>query len=348
MKHFPLFYKCLFIILIVFVSTASLYASGSSETKDKILNIYAARNYASDEIAIAQFENVYSATVNVISGNPRELIARLSAEQENTPADILIAPDAGALTQAQHSGFLQPISSSIGSFIPSKFKANDNSWIGFTKRARVLIYDPLVTDPTNFPTYESLATRSDITIATRSSANAYNVSLIASRIAELGTDQTIAWVAGLVNNFAREPQGNDRGQIKLVASGNADVAISNSYYLGLMIHSQDPAERAIGESLRIWFPNQDSSGTHMNISGAGLIKYTKNKELAEKFIEYLLSEQIQELYTNENYEYPVNPAVPPGPTVASWGSFKESNFNLSDLRPYLQEAINIASQNGWY
>ncbi len=340
--------KIIIYSLLIGFAVTSLFPIGTEEKKP-VLNIYSARNYASDKKIIRQFEIENNVQVNLITGKARELLTRLTAEQESSVADVLIVTDAAALSQAQRDGLLQPIAIKIGHFIPSYMKAQDNSWIAVTKRARVFFYDPNKNNPTDFPTYESLGDASSpLRVAVRSSANAYNVSLIASRLVLNKEEKTTAWIQGLVSNFARDPQGNDRDQMKLVAAGGADLAIGNTYYLGLLIHSEDPAEQTVGKSLRIHFPNQETTGTHINISGVGLTRYAPNKELAEHFIKYLLSEKSQMIYANENYEYPVNPDVEPHPTVASWGSFAESDLDLYQFGLYAQDAITISEENGWY
>ena len=202
--------------------------------------------------------------------------------------------------------------------------------------------------PAELSTYEALTEPEwKGKVLVRTSDNMYNMSLLASFIELNGSEAAKEWAAGIVENMAREPKGSDRDQAKDAVAGIGDVAIMNTYYIGRMLHSEDPEEVKVAESVGIFFPNQETNGTHVNISGIGLTKHAKNKENAIKFMEFLSSEQAQERFAEANFEYPANPNVEPAELLKSWGEFKEQGINLSVLGKNQQEAIKIYNEVGW-
>src|SRR5690606_28009989 len=273
----------------------------------------------------------------------------MTLEGENSPADVLITVDAGRLHRAKTSGLLQSISSPIlDSIIPSNLKDVDNQWFALTKRARVIAYAKDRVNPEEVSTYENLTDEKwNKKILIRSSSNIYNQSLLASIIAHKGEEGAKIWAEGMVKNMARSPKGNDRDQVKAVVAGEGDLAIVNTYYIGMLANSDNPEERKVAESVGIYFPNQETTGTHVNVSGAGVAKHAPNKENAVKFIEFLISEEAQRIFASSNYEYPVNPNVEVSETLMNWGTFKEDTINLSLLGENNKNAVILFDEAGW-
>ncbi|KIL50847.1 Fe(3+) ABC transporter substrate-binding protein [Jeotgalibacillus campisalis] len=321
--------------------------TGSEEAGE--VNLYTSRHYETDQALYDAFTEETGIEVNVVEGSGDELIERLNQEGESTEADLFITADAGNLHSASESELLQPVESEVlAENIPEKFRDVDNEWFGLTKRARVIVYDKERVDPSELSTYEALTEPEwEDRIAVRSSSNMYNISLLASLIELNGSEEAAKWAEGIVNNMAIEPQGGDRDQAKAVAAGQADVAIMNTYYIGGMLNSEDPEEVKVAESVGVFFPNQDTTGTHVNISGISMTKHAKNSDEAIQLMEYLSSEASQEEFAAANYEYPVNPAVEVTGLLESWGEFKEQDLNLSVLGENQQEAIRLFDQAGW-
>lgn len=313
------------------------------------VNIYTHRHYDTDKELFAEFEKETGIKVNVVKDKADKLIKRMEIEGKDSPADVLITVDAGNLHDAKTKGLLQEIHSDfLLETIPSNLRDIDNTWFGLTYRARVIVYDPKKTDLSELSTYEDLANpkwRNKILI--RSSSNVYNQSLIASIIVNDGYKDASKWAESFVKNFARKPKGNDRAQAKGILAGDGEIAIMNTYYMGKMATSSDPQERKVAETLKIFFPNQEGRGTHINVSGAGVAKYSKNKENAIKFIEFLASKKAQKLFAEANFEYPANPNVETSELVKSWGDFKADSLNLTDLGKNNKKATILADKAGW-
>ncbi|TDT70590.1 iron(III) transport system substrate-binding protein [Hypnocyclicus thermotrophus] len=332
--------KILFVL--TFVISSIIFAKNE-------VNVYTHRHYDSDQSLFQKFEKETGIKVNVVNASADELIKKLELEGKRTPADILITVDAARLHRAKSKNLLQPvISESLIKNVPSHLRDKDSYWYGLTYRARVIVYDPNKTNINDLSTYEDLANpKWKGKILTRSSSNAYNQSLIASIIAHNGEEKTFEWAKGIVNNFARTPKGNDRDQAKAVLANEGELAIMNTYYIGKMYNSSNELERKVARTLKIFFPNQNGRGAHINVSGIGVTKYSKNKENAIKFIEFLTSEAAQKDFAEANYEYPVNPNVEASKLVKSWGSFKADTLNLSILGELNENAVKIADRAGW-
>ena len=328
--------------LSAMILTTSLFAVSE-------VNVYSQRHYDSDKILLKQFEEKTGIKVNVVTAKAKELVAKLAIEGANTPADILITADIGNLYQAKEKNLLQPIESKIlDENIPSHLRDNDKEWFALTKRARVFVYNPLKVNPADLSDYFSITdAKFKGRVVTRSSTAAYNKSLLASIIANHGEEKALEFSKGLVNNFPYNPKGGDRDQIRAVAAGDADIAIVNTYYLGVMLNSEDKKDAQIAKSLKIFFPAQATTGTHMNISGAGVTHYSKNKENAIKLIEFLSSIEAQEIFAEANQEFPANPKAKSSATVTSWGTFKEDNIQLNEVGKYNKEAVEIATKANW-
>jgi len=314
-----------------------------------MVNLYTDRHYDTDAELYAQFTEETGIEVNVIKGKGDELIERLTREDVDTEADLLITADAGRLFRAKDAGLLQTVESEVvNGNVPSNLRDKDNEWIGLTVRGRVLVYAKDRVTPDMLSTYEALTGPEwDGKVLVRASSNIYNQSLLASFIEVNGEEAAKEWAAGLVNNMAREPQGNDRAQATAVVAGEGDVAIMNTYYIGKMLNSENPEEVTVAENVGIFFPNQDTTGTHINVSGAGLAKHSKNKENAVKLIEFLTSEKAQGTFSSANYEYPVNANVEPSELLKSWGEFKAQDINLSVLGENNLRAVEIFNEVNW-
>jgi iron(III) transport system substrate-binding protein len=324
------------------VLASSLFATGE-------VNVYSHRHYDSDKILFKKFEDKTGIKVNVVTAKAEELVSKLAIEGENTPADLLITSDIGNLYEAKSRSLLQATNSKIlTENIPSHLRDSDNSWFALTKRARIFVYNPAKVDVKDLNDYFSITDpKFKGRVITRSSSNSYNKALLASIIANHGEAKALEFSKGLVANFATEPKGGDRDQIRSVAAGDADIAIVNTYYLGVMLNGKDQKDLDIAKSVKIFFPAQKTTGTHVNISGAGVTKYAKNKENAVKLVEFLSSEEAQSIFAEGNHEYPVNVKVKPSATVASWGTFKEDTIELNKIGENTKKAVDIATQGNW-
>ena len=320
----------------------------SKETNQEI-NVYTHRHYEADQQLFQQFEKQTGIKVNVINASADELIQKMTLEGDKSPADVLITVDAGRLHRAKTAGLLQPVVSKVlDSIIPSHLMDTDKNWFALTKRARVIAYAKDRVSPEDLSTYQALTdAKWKNKILVRSSSNIYNQSLLASIIAHQGEKDSKIWAEGVVKNMARSPKGNDRDQVKAVAAAEGDLAIVNTYYVGMLTNSENPEERKVAESVGIFFPNQETTGTHVNVSGAGVAKYAPNKENAIKFIEFLVSEESQKVFALSNYEYPVNPNVAISETLKNWGSFKEDTISLSLLGENNKKAVILFDEASW-
>ncbi len=340
----------------------SLFSCGNEKTEDVKntvdstetlevgeVNVYSHRFYDVDKQLFEEFERQTGIKVNVKNDKDDQLIQLLQSEGENSLADVLITVDAGRLAYAKQLGLTQAINSeSLHQTIPSHLRDNDNHWFGLTKRARVIIYSNERVKPEQLSTYEDLANpKWKGKINVRSSSNIYNQSLYASIIANVGEEKALNWAKGVVANFTQEPSGNDRDQIGNVAIGKGDLAIANTYYLGKLINSENEMEQNAAKSVSVFFPNQGGRGAHVNISGAAVTKYAKNKENAIKLIEFLAGAEAQKVYAESNYEYPVNPNIEASELLKSWGAFKEDTLPLSKLTDYNTKAIELFEKAGW-
>lgn len=339
MKRFVPALACVF--ALGFALTASAAAN--------VVNIYSARHYEADKILYAQFEEQTGIKINAVSGKAPELIERIKREGDATSADIFITVDGGVLQTAKEAGILQPIASeTVLGNVPTSLRDKDNFWVGLTTRARVIVYAKERVKPEQLSTYEDLADpKWKGKIVTRPSSSLYDQSLIASLVGLDGEKQTLEWVKGIVANFARPPKGNDRGQAKDIVAGLGDVTLMNTYYIGQMLHSKDPEEVKVAQRIGVFFPNQSTTGTHINVSGAALTKYAKNKENAVKFIEFLTSVPAQEQISAGNYEFPTNPKAKKHPVLEGWGDFKTQSIDFSLLGSNNAKAVRIVTEGGW-
>lgn len=331
-------------VLILFV-----VASCTQTTNEDALTLYTHRHYDTDQQIFDDFEAETGIKINVVNASADELIQRLESEGEQSPADLLISVDAGRLVRAKEKDLLQPFESEmIENTVPDYLQDTDNAWVSITKRARIIVFDKDEVEADELSTYEALTDEKwNNELLIRSSGNIYNQSLLASIIANNGEEAARDWAEGIVENFARNPQGNDRDQVKAILAGEGNLAVVNTYYLGRLINSSDELERNAGNAVEVFFPNQQGRGAHINVSGIGIAKHSKKAALATQFIEYLLSKEVQEIFAGENYEYPVNPEAETSELLQSWGSFKEDPLPLQKLGELNQQAVILFDQAGW-
>ncbi len=323
------------------ISTAA-YAQGE-------VNLYSSRHYDTDERLYSDFTAATGITINRIEGNADELIARMEAEGANSPADVLLTVDTSRLERAKQMGVLQAIESEVlEARIPDSLQDDDNHWFGFSQRARIIFYDR--NDVTNPPLdYVSLADpQYKGQVCHRSSTNVYSQTLLASVIENHGEEAAKAWAQGVVDNFAREPQGGDTDQLRALVSGECDISISNTYYFARAVRTEVDGLSAEDRADIGWvFPAQNAEGAHMNLSGGGVAANAPNRENAIAFLEYLSSDQAQQYFSAGNDEYPAVPGVGLSESVATLGMFRSDDVDLSKVAQNLGTAQEIFNQVGW-
>ncbi|WP_174731712.1 Fe(3+) ABC transporter substrate-binding protein [Mesobacillus harenae] len=313
------------------------------------VNLYTGRHYDTDDQLYKAFTEETGIKVNVIKGEEDELIERLSREGDATEGDLFFAADAGRLHWAKEKDLLQSVESeTLDQNIPENLRDKDNQWYAMTKRARVIVYAKDRVNPEQLSTYEDLTDEKwKGKVLIRSSENVYNQSLLASFMELNGEEAAKEWAEGIVANMARDPKGGDTDQLKAVVAGEGDLAVMNTYYVGRLANSTNPEEVKLAEQVGVFFPNQDTNGTHVNISGIGVTKHAKNKENAVKFMEFLSSEEAQKLFAEGNNEYPANPDVESSELLKSWGEFKAQDIHLNILGERNADAVKLFNEVGW-
>ncbi len=326
--------------------TAVLVAGSAAAEGD--VNLYSSRHYDTDERLYSDFTEQTGITVNRIEGNADELIARMQAEGANSPADVLLTVDTSRLQRAKDAGVLQTVDSDIlEERIPANLQDSDNQWFGFSQRARIIFYDK--NDVTEPPMdYLSLADpKYKGMVCHRSSTNVYSQTLLASVIENHGAEAARDWAAGVVANFARDPEGGDTDQLRGLVSGQCEISIANSYYFARALRTDVDGVTAEVDRIGWIFPAQDAEGAHMNLSGGGVAAHAPNRENAVKFLEYLASDQAQVYFSAGNDEFPTVAGVPLSESVAKLGAFKADEVNLSAVAQNLPEAQKIFNEVGW-
>ena len=315
----------------------------------KELNVYSSRHYDIDKQLYEGFTAKTGIQVKVISAGAEQLIERIKREGASSPADVMITVDIGNLHRAKSEGLFQPVKSAeLEKTIPANLRDPEGNWFGLSMRARLFVYDKTKIDPKLIQNYADLASPAlKGKVLIRSSSNVYNQSLVASLINAWGMEKTEAWAKGLVANMAREPKGGDTDQIKAVAAGEGAVSVNNSYYFARLMASDKAEDKAVVRNLAVVFPDQSGKGTHVNISGIGVIKSAPNKDNAVKFIEYLVSPEAQKIFAEGNFEYPVRAGVQPHPVIAAWGEFKADKVSLAEVGRNSGEALKLMDRAGW-
>jgi iron(III) transport system substrate-binding protein len=327
---------------------ASLAAPALAQ--DKVLNLYSSRHYQTDDALYANFTKQTGIKMNRIEAGEDPLIERLKNEGTASPGDVLVTVDAGRLWRAEQLGLLQPIkSATLESRLPDHLRASSRQWYGFSARARVIVYNKATVNPADVQNYEDLASpKLKGKVCTRSGSHVYNLSLMSALIEHWGERKAEEWAKGVVSNFARAPKGGDTDQILGVASGECEVAISNSYYYVRLLKSDKPEDKKAMQAVGLIWPNQKSFGTHMNVSGAGVLKSAPHRDAAIQYLEYLSSDSAQSYFANGNNEWPVaKGAKLDNATLASLGSFKMDTLNISALGKNQPTAQKIFDRVGY-
>ncbi len=315
---------------------------------DGEVNIYSYRQPDLIKPLLDRFTQETGITTNVLFLD-KGLVERIQAEGENSPADIILTVDISRLTEAKEGGVTQPIKSAVvDSDIPAQYRDPDGAWVGLTTRGRV-VYASKDRVSQDAITYEELADpKWKGKICTRDGQHSYNVGLIASMIAEHGEAETEKWLTGLKNNLARKPDGGDRDQAKAIFAGECDLALGNTYYVGLMMtNEKEPEQKDWANAIKVLFPNANDRGTHVNISGVAMAKYAPNTENAQKLVDFLASGEAQEIYAAQVFEYPVMPGKEPADIVKSFGTIKPATLPLADIAANRKKASELVDKVGY-
>jgi len=321
---------------------------GSAQAEEKVLNLYSARHYQTDEALYANFTRQTGIKINRIEGKEDELLERIKNEGSNSPADIMLTVDAARLAAAHEMGLFAPVKSTLlEARIPAHLRTDD--WFSFSTRARVIVYAKSALKAADVQTYQDLADpKLKGKVCSRSGSHPYNLSLMASIIAHHGETKAEAWARGVVANFARAPKGGDTDQIKAVAAGECAVALSNTYYVARLMRSDKADEKKVMEKVGIVWPDQQGAGTHINVSGGGMLKNAPHKEAAVKFLEYLASDEAQRYFADGNNEWPVVASVKvANPALDTLGKFKPDALPVGSLAMYRAKAQIIFDRAGY-
>jgi iron(III) transport system substrate-binding protein len=328
----------------------ALAAASTASAQDKVLNLYSSRHYQTDESLYANFTRQTGIRISRIEAPEDALIERLRNEGAASPADVLVTVDAGRLWRAEQLDLFQPVkSASLEARIPAHLRHPDGLWFGFSTRARVIVYHKGAVKPDDVRGYADLAApKWKAKVCQRSSSNVYNLSLGAALIEHQGEQRTEDWARAMVANFARAPKGGDTDQIKAVAAGECALAFANTYYYLRLAKSQKAEEREVAAKVGVLWPDQDGRGTHINISGAGVLKNAPNRESAIKFLEYLASDEAQRHFADGNNEFPAVPTVKTdNAALAALGGFKADTLNVSALGRNQPAAQKVYDRAGW-
>lgn len=333
---------------LLLTAAAVLTGFAAHQAGAQELNLYSSRHYDTDERLYTDFEEMTGIRINRIEGKADELLARMKAEGRNSPADVLLTVDTSRLARAKDMGLLQPIESDVlEQKIPANLQDTDNQWFGFSQRARIIFYDKNdVTEPPQ--TYADLADpKYKGLVCIRSSTNTYNQTLLASIITHEGEDFAREWAAGVVANMARPPQGGDTDQLRGIVSGECEISVANTYYFARALRKNVKGVTDHVDMIGWVWPNQDSYGAHVNLSGGGVAAHAPHKDAAVKFLEYLASEKAQEYFSAGNDEYPAVKGVKLAPSVEKLGSFKADEINLAEVAKNIPLAQKIFNEVGW-
>lgn len=320
------------------------------DSDEKVLNLYSARHYQGDEKLYSDFTKQTGIKINRVELKDQPLLERLKSEGDKSPADVILLVDASRLFRAQQAGLFQPVESkTLNERIPAEFRAQDGSWYGLSNRARIIVYNKDRVDPKDVMTYESLADpKNKGRVCTRTGSHPYNLSLFGSMIEHDGVEKTEKILKGYVDNQARSPKGGDTDQIKAVASGECGVALANSYYLARLMRSDKPEDQAVVAKVGMVWPNQESTGTHMNLAGGAVAKHAPHRENAIRFLEYLTSNSAQKYFVEGNNEWPVVKSVKiDNPALDSLGTFKMDTISTDRMAAQSVEAQKLLDKVGY-
>jgi iron(III) transport system substrate-binding protein len=312
------------------------------------VNIYSSRHYDTDEQLYSDFTEATGITINRIEGTPEEMIARMQAEGANSPADLFLTVDAGRIWLADRDDLLQPVHSEVlNEKIPAHLRHPDGHWFGFSQRARIIFYaKDRVSEPPQ--TYQELADpKWKGKICIRSASNVYNLSLMSAMIAHEGEEGAKEWASGLLANLARPPEGGDTDQLKGLVSGACDIAVANTYYFARGLATDVPGLSEGIEGIGWVFPNQETTGAHVNIAAAGVAAHAPHPDAAIAFLEYLATPEAQAYFANQNFEYPAVAEATVGEVPASLGEFRADELNLSLLGENQPAAQRIFNEIGF-
>ncbi len=324
-------------------------ATQPAQAQERVLNLYSARHYQTDEALYENFTKATGIRINRVEADDAGLLARLQAEGTASPADVILLVDAARLWRGEQDGLFQPVQSAVlEQRVPAQYRggvsAQGTQWWGMSTRARVIVYDKSRLKAADVDSYEKLASPAlKGQFCVRSGSHPYNLSLFGSMLEHLGPQGTEAWLKGLVANMARAPKGGDTDQIKGVASGECGVALTNTYYFARLMRSNKPEDRAVTEKVGLVFPNQSSWGAHLNIAGAAVARNAKNREAAVQFLEYLASDSAQKYFADGNNEFPVVPSVQANDTLKALGRFKAENVPIAKVganTPAVQQMLD--------
>lgn len=332
---------------LLFAATLCAF-SAATVAEEKVLNLYSARHYQTDEALYEDFTKQTGIRINRIEGKEDELLERIRNEGANSPADVFLTVDAARLAKAHELGLFAPVTSKVlESRIPAHLRTED--WFAFSTRARVIVYNKAAVNPEEIRDYDDLASpKFKGRFCSRSGSHPYNLSLMASIIAHQGEARAEQVARGMVANFARKPKGGDTDQIKAVAAGECGIAIANTYYVARLLRSTKPDEQKMMEKVGIVWPNQKSTGAHINVSGGGVLKTAPHKEAAVKFLEYLASDQAQRYFADGNNEWPVVASIKVvNPGLEAMGKFKADTLPVGRLAMYQAKAQIIFDRVGF-
>ncbi len=313
------------------------------------VNLYSYRQEALIKPLLDAFTAKTRIKVNLVSGGEDALIERLKAEGSASPADLLITVDAGRLVRAKELGLLQPVKSTvIETTVPAAYRDPEGTWTALSLRGRPIMYSVERVKPADLSTYEDLADpKWKGKICVRSSSHIYNQSMLATMIESQGAAKAEAWAKGVGENLARKPAGGDRDQLKAIAAGECDLALANTYYLAGMTQSKDASDQEVAKKVRIFWPNQNDRGAHVNVSGIAVTKSSKNVANAVQFIEFMLSDEAQRIHADVVGEFPIKASISRSEVVASFGAFKADTAPLAALARNNAEAVRIFDRTGW-
>ena len=318
--------------------------------QEQVLNLYSARHYQTDEALYQNFTKQTGIRINRIEAGDDQLLERLKSEGANSPADVLLIVDAARLAQADDLGLFQPVASKVlEARIPAELRDPEGAWFGLSSRARIIVYNKATMNPADVATYASLADpKNKGKVCTRSGSHPYNLSLLSAQIAHLGESKAEAWAKGVVANLARKPQGGDTDQIKAVAAGECGAALSNSYYYARLLRSTKPEDREVVAKTGVVWPDQAGVGTHLNVSGAGVLKHAPHRDNAIRFVEYLASDEAQGYFADGNNEWPaVKGLKVKNAALEAMGTFRADALPIATLGRNTATAQKLADRAGW-